>query len=118
MGNVIAIHQRRQFTLDEARELLPIVRRVTQSAFDEVKQKAAELSYVSDPSRREQTEEKIRKTFLEWQEKIQKLGCDAKGMWLVDFDTGEGYYCWHYPEPELNHYHSYADGFRGRIQLS
>ena len=44
-------------------------------------------------------------------------GCQAKGMWLVDFDTGEGYYCWHYPEPEICYFHGYDEGFRGRVKI-
>jgi len=28
---------------------------------------------------------------------------------------GYGYWCWAYPEEELNHWHSYEGGFRSRI---
>jgi len=38
-------------------------------------------------------------------------------LWLVDFDNGEGYYCWSYPEPAITHYHGYDDGFAGRISI-
>ena len=33
-----------------------------------------------------------------WAGEVQSLGLEAKGLWLVDFDNGEGYYCWCYPE--------------------
>jgi len=29
--------------------------------------------------------------------------------------NGDGYWCWAYPEEELNHWHSYEGGFRSRI---
>ena len=48
---------------------------------------------------------------------VQSLGLEAKGLWLVDFDNGEGYYCWSYPEPTIAHYHTYDAGFAGRITI-
>ncbi len=48
---------------------------------------------------------------------VQSLGLEAKGLWLVDFDNGEGYYCWCYPEETVAHYHGYEDGFRGRTRI-
>jgi hypothetical protein len=34
---------------------------------------------------------------------------------MADFDNGEGFYCWKYPEIKINHWHGYQDGFSGRI---
>ncbi len=48
---------------------------------------------------------------------MRALGLEAKGLWLVDFDNGDGYYCWSYPEPAITHYHGYGDGFGGRISI-
>ena len=31
-------------------------------------------------------------------------GLEVKGLWLVDFDNGSGYYCWQYPEEGLQFY--------------
>ncbi len=118
MGDIIEINHKRFFTIDQARVLLPVVRRVTRSAFTDVKVLSAQLSYTNDKTKRETVEEKIRRIFEEWQGKIQKLGCEAKGMWLVDFDNGEGYYCWHYPESDIDYFHSYSEGFRGRTKLN
>ncbi|MBI3607499.1 MAG: DUF2203 family protein [Nitrospirae bacterium] len=46
-----------------------------------------------------------------------QLGCEVKGLWLVDFDNGEGYYCWKYPEDELEYFHEYTSGFSGRTKI-
>ncbi len=46
------------------------------------------------------------------------MGLEIKGVWLVDFDSGGGYYCWKYPETGLNHFHSYDEGFSGRLPLN
>ena len=52
-----------------------------------------------------------------WANKIQRLGVVVKGLWLLDFDTGDGYLCWKYPELRLDHYHDYESGFGGRRRL-
>jgi hypothetical protein len=52
-----------------------------------------------------------------WAESVMGLGIDVKGIWLVDFDNGSGYYCWQYPEESLQYFHGYEDGFRGRVKL-
>ena len=52
-----------------------------------------------------------------WARTLGKEGLEAKGIWLVDFDNGSGYYCWRYPEDSLQFYHSYEDGFQGRMRI-
>lgn len=117
MGELILINQKRVFTIEEARELLPIIRRITQQAHNQVKFLGMQLSLFKEKSKKAKYEEKIQEVFQAWHEKIRKLGCDAKGMWLVDFDSGEGYYCWHYPENTVDFYHGYVEGFRGRVRI-
>jgi hypothetical protein len=34
----------------------------------------------------------------DWAEEMLSLGIEVKGIWLVDFDSGAGYYCWKYPD--------------------
>jgi hypothetical protein len=53
----------------------------------------------------------------EWAEGVRALGVEVKGIWLVDFDNGSGYYCWRWPEPSLQYYHSYEEGFAGRMRI-
>ena len=48
---------------------------------------------------------------------MRSLGLEIKGLWLVDFDSGAGYYCWKYPEPAIDHFHGYEEGFAGRLPL-
>ena len=43
------------------------------------------------------------------------LGGQPKGLWLVDFDSGDGFsFCWKYGEEEIAHVHAYDAGFAGR----
>jgi len=52
-----------------------------------------------------------------WADRIREMGLEAKGLWLVDFDNGDGYYCWQHPEESLSHYHGYEEGFAGRMKI-
>jgi regulator of sirC expression with transglutaminase-like and TPR domain len=97
---------RRTFTLEEARALLPRVQERTAEAVARFGQFAGD-------------QDEARETVVrDWAEEMQSLGIEVKGIWLVDFDSGAGYYCWKYPEPSLNHFHGYDEGFAGRLQLT
>jgi len=100
--------EKRIFTLDAARGLLPEVREITSAA-------AARYSQLSEGS---ETEEERQEIVREWIRRVTSLGVEIKGLWLVDFDSGAGYYCWKYPELSLNHFHSYEEGFAGRLPLN
>jgi regulator of sirC expression with transglutaminase-like and TPR domain len=97
---------RRVFTLQEARELLPKVKGLTTDAVLRYGQLSGDLQ--------EERESVVR----EWMREVRSLGLEIKGLWLVDFDSGAGYYCWKYPEPALNHFHGYDEGFSGRLPLN
>jgi regulator of sirC expression with transglutaminase-like and TPR domain len=97
---------RRTFTLEEARALLPQVRRITDAAVESFEQLAEELE-----SERQEVVER-------WAHDVRALGIEVKGLWLVDFDSGSGYYCWKYPEAGLDHYHGYEEGFPGRLKIT
>ena len=43
---------------------------------------------------------------------------DGRYVTAVDWDSGDGYYCWRYPEASLSFYHSYEDGFKGRVPIN
>ncbi len=117
MGSVHEINQKRFFTLDQARELLPVIRRITRAANDDIHILSTQGRYLADKKRRAAIEKQIQAVIQNWHQKVHKLGCEAKGMWLVDFDSGEGYYCWHHPESDIQFYHGYSEGFSGRLKL-
>ena len=37
---------------------------------------------------------------------------------LVDWDSGDGYYCWRFPEAAIAFFHTYDEGFAGRIPIN
>jgi hypothetical protein len=106
------------FSLTEARALLPRVKHVTADAVRRVERLAAELHGVSgDQPEHATLSEAMQDVVKGWAEELQTMGAEPKGLWLVDFDNGEGYYCWCYPEDGITHYHGYTDGFAGRMTI-
>ncbi|HSN87769.1 MAG TPA: DUF2203 family protein, partial [Thermoanaerobaculia bacterium] len=53
-----------------------------------------------------------------WAGEMAAMGCEVKGLWLVDWDSGDGYYCWRFPEESIGFFHTYDDGFAGRIPIN
>jgi hypothetical protein len=104
----------RIFSLDEARALLPEVKALTADAVRRVE------ALTASRRRRNATgasSEALEAIIGEWGRAMQALGLEAKGLWLVDFDNGNGYYCWCYPEETVSHFHEYDGGFRGRMKI-
>jgi hypothetical protein len=109
---------RRIFSLNEARALLPEVKAVTAAAVRQVEDLAARLQRTAETdSSRASIESSIEDAIREWTQTIARFGLEAKGLWLVDFDNGQGYYCWCYPEDTVSHFHDYDGGFRGRMKI-
>jgi hypothetical protein len=110
---------RRVFTYDEALALFPVVRDRTEAA---VRQVEALVNGVTSreemDERREDLEGAYRDIVARWAEELGSLGLEVKGAWLVDWDSGDGYFCWRYPEPALAHFHGYEDGFAGRVPVA
>ncbi|MDX1409684.1 MAG: DUF2203 domain-containing protein [Saprospiraceae bacterium] len=105
-------------TLAEANELFPLVRRITREAHDELVPIKQQLdNMLSTDPRIGVIEKRYERVVKRWVNKMERLGLVVKGLWLVDFDTGDGYLCWKYPEIELSYYHDYSSGFAGRRPL-
>jgi hypothetical protein len=106
------------FSLQSARDLLPRVRQLTADAVRAADVITSQLESVPETHPdRETLAAELRAVVEDWVSRLQAIGVEAKGLWLVDFDNGEGYYCWRWPEETLSHYHGYDDGFAGRIKI-
>ncbi len=99
--------EKRVFTLSEARELLSRIREITAEA-------VSRCESIGDDA---ETEAERQEIIRGWVEKVSDFGVEVKGLWLVDFDSGAGYYCWKYPESSLDYFHGYDEGFAGRLPL-
>ncbi len=94
------------FSYEEAAALLPAVLTMT-----------AEAVAVVDDLTEDTPPEQYEKVVQKWATDVMTLGIEVKGLWLVDFDNGSGYYCWKHPEPSLQYFHGYDEGFQGRVKL-
>ena len=99
---------KRIFSYEEAVALLPAVQELTTVA----------VSRIEDLDEEQTSTDEYQDIIQEWADGVLSMGIEVKGLWLIDFDSGSGYYCWQYPEPALQYFHGYEDGFGGRIKLN
>ncbi|HJW09602.1 MAG TPA: DUF2203 domain-containing protein [Holophagaceae bacterium] len=111
----------RVFSLEEAKGLMPEVKRLTEPVYllaASLAEEVREAEEGDDATRQDDLKERLQTLVQSWSDSIQDLGADVKGLWLVDFDSGDGYWCWAYPEAELDHWHSYEGGFGARVPVA
>lgn len=116
MEALVVINRQRIFTLEEAQRILPIIVRISDTA-------QREMDYLNRcikalPQGAETREQEFRRQLENvvqvWEMKVEKLGAIPKGLWMADFDNGEGYWCWKFPERSIMFVHGYDDGYSGR----
>ena len=109
----------RVFRFEDASRLIPKVRDHTRDAIEKLTsiQMALEVEEEDGDAAREALRRSAAELLEEWAHKIRGLGAEVKGPWLVDFDSGAGYYCWKWPEEGLEFFHGYEEGFGGRVRL-
>ena len=119
MAAITMSRKKRLFTYEEALDVLPEVQRITEGAVREL-----EVLLEADTPPEEELEipgelvSDYQRIVSGWAETVLALGIEVKGLWLIDFDSGAGYYCWKYPEPTLEYFHGYEEGFGGRMKLN
>jgi hypothetical protein len=99
---------KRTFTFEEAKKLLPAVRERTRRALAKI-EALQENGVEGGPE--------AKGILVAWAREMEELGIEVKGPWLVDFDSGDGYWCWRWPEETLDYYHGYEEGFSGRVRI-
>tara|TARA_Y100001937_G_scaffold95450_1_gene129615 strand:+ start:6146 stop:6592 length:447 start_codon:yes stop_codon:yes gene_type:complete len=107
------------WTLSEARSALPEIKRITHEArkqFEQVEQRLR--TEILPENLQEQQEARLQEIIASWAMSIMEMGVEVKGPWLVDFDHGTGYYCWHHGEENLSFEHGYEEGFAGRRPIA
>ncbi len=110
--------QIRVFTLLEARQIFPLVRNITAQAVDELSPVLETMrANMENHPLLQQQEIYYEEIVQRWINKMERLGVVVSGLWLVDFDTGDGYLCWRHPEPVLGYYHGHEQGFGQRRPL-
>lgn len=110
---------RRIFSYDEALSTFPLVRDLTTAAVRQIESLTHDLGSREEmESLREEIEEAREEIVRAWAREITSIGCEVKGVWLVDWDSGDGYYCWQFPEQAIGFFHAYDEGFEGRLPVN
>lgn len=105
----------RVWKLGEVRQVLPDVIIKTRTAYEKTRAILVQLEAKIHPEiEMERLEDELQGLMDLWVMEIHDLGAVVKGLWLVDFDNGSGYYCWRMGEEEILYEHSYESGFAGR----
>lgn len=109
----------RSWSLATAREMVAEVRRLTAAAVETVEALEARRDEIGpgDQAARTALEQELARAVAGWVRAMEALGVEVKGRWLVDFDNGRGYYCWRWPEQQLEYFHGYDEGFAGRVRI-
>lgn len=107
------------FTLEEARTLLPQVKEITQHSYALVEELREQLEATEQPREIRRLETRVNDELQRWANALKNLGVEVKGLWLADFDSGDGYYyCWQFGEDDIEHFHRYETGFAGRRPIT
>lgn len=110
--------RRQTFTYREALDSFPAVEALTTRAVRRIEALVNGLKSREEmDQRKKELEQACQQIVSEWTEEVTGLGCEVKGLWLVDWDSGGGYYCWKYPEDTVGHFHGYEEGFEGRVPI-
>ena len=106
------------FQLQEARDLLPLVKKITVRSDAQLSPVQDRLNKMlaNDP-RRTSHERSYEKIVSQWKQKIERLGAITTGLWIVEFDLGNGCLSWRYPELSLAYFREHGKSFAERIKL-
>jgi len=101
-------------------DLLPLINKITSTYKVKVENKMLILEQISSSkiSIINELEVEIDTMIAEWKSKMRRLGAKPAGLWSLDFDNGNGYFCWKYPEAKIAFQHGYKEGFTGRKPIT
>lgn len=106
------------FNLAEARELWLLVLAVTKVQERQLAPVQDRLNKMlaNDP-RRNVFERQYEAIVEQWRNKVELLGARVSGLWMVEFDVGEGSLSWRHPELSLSHFRANGAAFSERVKL-
>ena len=120
MDQIIEISRERKFSVLEAQGLVSLLLKITDEAQSHVKRLGTQIQAFGkrETPHCKALQSEIDSIVEKWESKVRRLGATPKGLWLVDFDSGLGYYCWKFPEEKIQYFHGYQDGFSKRVLIT
>ena len=108
----------KHFSLSEAKQVLPVLQKITRSAAQELAPLQDQMSSLLDcDPRQEPLRVHFEQIVRKWISQVQRLGLRVSGLWEVGFDMGDGYVCWRHPELRLAYFRYYEESFSLRRPL-
>jgi hypothetical protein len=109
----------RQFSLSEAKQVLPVLKKLTLAASGELGPFQERMTSLLDCDPRQgPLQDQFERIVRKWISQVQRLGLPVTGLWEVGFDTGDGYLCWRHPELRLAYFRHYGEDFSLRRPLA
>ena len=106
------------FDLAESQRLLPLVQNITHKHQAELAPIQLRLNkMLSNDPRRNVIELEYEQVVNRWRSKIEKLGASVFGLWVVEFDVGEGLLSWRHPELNISYFRATTNDFASRVKL-
>lgn len=106
------------FNIHDAQIVLPSVRAVTEHQRKILVpiQDRLNKMLANDP-RRKVFEKDYELVVSHWSSKVSLLGARVSGLWMVEFDVGDGSLSWRYPELSLSYFRANGAKFSERVRL-
>jgi len=104
MVKIIKLGSRKAFsTEEEAKEVLSIIRRITEDTAEKTLELRKRLEWIP---KKEDTYERISilldDALSSWINKVEMLGCEADGLWRVNFNVSDKKYLWQLGDEKLS----------------
>lgn len=114
----MAMHRYRIFTRNQANEVLPLVREIT----ERTRARLQKLQNAGEEGRAasEDVERETREALDDWARGILEIGAQPKGVFTVDFRSPDPnvLWCWAPSEPEITHRHFTWESFKDRVAIA
>ena len=117
MGIEIGVTEK-LFNLSEAQALLPLIQSITQKHCEQLEPIQLRLNkMLSNDPRRHLVEFEYQQIVARWRTKVEQLGVVVAGLWIVNFDVGNGFLSWRYPELSVSYFLEKHESFSERVKL-
>src|SRR5690606_24732290 len=113
----IFLKRPRRFQLEDARSFLPAIDAVTRQAMDKAEPIVTMINNPKDLQDKKLLTLRLQSIVEKWSSQMLYFGVMTRGLWMVDFDCGHGYYSWVAGEKDITTYRSYTQDFDQRTPL-
>lgn len=118
-AELIRLQRNFPFSFEEVTHLLPTIQHLTAQCRAKVEPLFLQIELLSirEIALAQTIEAKINQHLLEWHRKVARVGGQPKALWTIEFDCGDGFYGWSFPDHCLSSFRKYDSDFSQRRSL-